>query len=343
MHGRVIDYTGAAHVESRASGHFHWYYPFVFGDSFADTGNLAKSSLSEQSRQWYAPYGRSRLSGHPTGRFSDGIVQSDLVGKILGRYEAPVAYRRRGKNYVEAAGVNYAVGGSGVYAVPHKAPTLAKQIHYFREMIEGGTVGKWQLKSSVALVAVSGNDYARMSSNSTVDEIQSFAGNVTDEIARAVERLQKLGVTKVLVNALHPLGCTPLLTRQLNYTGCDSVRGNAAPYYHNKKLREKLASSDSVYVVDLYAAFSNIVDPADAHAHPQVAKKFKRKLKPCCESVDPNGYCGQLDEDGGAKYSVCSNPDEHFYWDDVHPTQAGWEAVMEQLEWDIKDFLDISD
>lgn len=63
-------------VESRTSGSFHWYYPFVF----ADTGNLAKSNLSRESRQWYSPYGSSRLSGHPTGRFSDGFVQSDLVG-----------------------------------------------------------------------------------------------------------------------------------------------------------------------------------------------------------------------------------------------------------------------
>jgi uncharacterized protein YbdZ (MbtH family) len=73
-----------------------------------------------------------------------------------------------------------------------------------------------------------------------------------------------------------------------------------------------------------------------------VAKQFTQKLKPCCESVDPSGYYKQVDEDGGAQYSVCSNPENHFFWDDVLPTQAGWEAVMEQLERDIKDFLDIS-
>lgn len=78
------------------------------------------------------------------------------------------------------------------------------------------------------------------------------------------------------------------------------------------------------------------------HAVPQVAKQFKEKLKPCCDSLDANGYCGQVDEDGGVQYSVCSNPEKHFFWDDVHPTQAGWEAVMEQLERDIKDFLHIS-
>ncbi|OEL22837.1 hypothetical protein BAE44_0016144 [Dichanthelium oligosanthes] len=190
----------------------------------------------------------------------------------------------------------------------------------------------------------SGAPGVRPSPLSAAIAILNFAGKVTDEIAKGVKQLQKLGVTKVLVNALHPMGCTPAQTRPLNYTGCDNLQGNMAPNYHNTKLKEKLdpANSDSVFVVNLYEAFSSIVNPDDAHTHPQVAKKFTEKLKPCCESVDPKGYCGQVDEDGGDQYSVCSNPDEHFYWDDVHPTQAGWEAAMEQLERDIKDFLDIS-
>ena len=74
-----------------------------------------------------------------------------------------------------------------------------------------------------------------------------------------------------------------------------------------------------------------------------MAKQFiKNKLKLCCYSFDPNGYCGQADEDGGVLYNICSHPEKHFFWDDVHPTHAGWEAVMGQLEKDIKDFLHIT-
>ena len=50
--------------------------------------------------------------------------------------EAPIAYRLRAKDYAEASGVNFAVAGAGVY----EAPTLAKQIYYFRKMVEDGTV-----------------------------------------------------------------------------------------------------------------------------------------------------------------------------------------------------------
>ncbi|PUZ74987.1 hypothetical protein GQ55_1G110900 [Panicum hallii var. hallii] len=336
----------ASHVESaRTSGSFHWYNGlFVFGDSFADTGNFPKADLSEVTRQWYKPYGCSHgFLRDPTGRFSNGFVQSDFIAKILGRTKAPETYRDTKENDGDKFGVNFAVGGAGVFEVPRKAPTLAKQISSFKKMLDGGDIGKWQLKESVALVAISGNDYARVANMSSEREILDFIGNVTDEIAGGVERLQKLGVTKVLVNTLHPLACTPWQARPSNYTKCMG-RGNMAALLHNDDLEKKLnaTSRDSVYLLDLNWAFTNIIDPSDPHDIPQVSKQFKSKLKPCCESFDPNGYCGQVDEDGGALYSVCSNPEKHFFWDDVHPTQAGWEAVMEQLEKDIKDFLHVT-
>jgi hypothetical protein len=70
-----------------------------------------------------------------------------------------------------------------------------------------------------------------------------------------------------------------------------------------------------------------------------VAQDFTRKLKPCCRSYDPNGYCGQGDDDGKRQCSVCHNPDNHFYWDDAHPSESGWDAVMGQLQAEIQDFL----
>ena len=75
--------SAASHVESaRTSGSFHWYNGlFVFGDSFADTGNFPKANLSQVTRQWYKPYGSSHgLLQDPTGRFSNGFVQSDFIG-----------------------------------------------------------------------------------------------------------------------------------------------------------------------------------------------------------------------------------------------------------------------
>ncbi|GMN36799.1 hypothetical protein TIFTF001_042511 [Ficus carica] len=48
---------------------------FVFGDSYADTGNSKKATAVS----WKAPYG-SAYPGKPAGRFSNGRVLTDYVG-----------------------------------------------------------------------------------------------------------------------------------------------------------------------------------------------------------------------------------------------------------------------
>ncbi|KAF2598950.1 hypothetical protein F2Q68_00007042 [Brassica cretica] len=48
---------------------------FVFGDSYADTGNIKKSLSSS----WRFPYGIT-FPGKPAGRFSDGRVSTDFLG-----------------------------------------------------------------------------------------------------------------------------------------------------------------------------------------------------------------------------------------------------------------------
>ncbi|TVU03383.1 hypothetical protein EJB05_51074 [Eragrostis curvula] len=336
----VVVLNGAL-VESRKSGNnFRYYYQlFVFGDSFADTGNLPKSDLSEVSRQWYTPYGTTR--GVQTGRFSDGNVQTDFVATILGRYRiAPTTYRVA-KRFGDPAGMNFAHGGAGVFEVPRKVPTLSQQIGYFKELIDSGIIDKWNIDQSVAMIAISGNDYIRVANMTSEKEMIAFVGKVTSEIAKCVKRLQKIGLGKVLVNNMHPLGCTPWQTRPANYTQCKTMP-NMGTFYHNDGLNKKLnaAKSDDVYVVDLYKAFSSIVNPSDSTANPPlVARQFTHKLKPCCRSSDPDGYCGQVDDDGKELFTLCDNPENHFYWDDVHPSDAGWDAVMEQLERDMKDFL----
>jgi phospholipase/lecithinase/hemolysin len=50
---------------------------FVFGDSYADTGNTKKSKPGS----WKEPYGITS-PGKPTGRFSDGRVLTDFIGTL---------------------------------------------------------------------------------------------------------------------------------------------------------------------------------------------------------------------------------------------------------------------
>ena len=80
--GHHNDHHGdGGHKHGGGHKHHHHAYDgfsfYVFGDSFVDNGNLPKTyPQSELSRQWYPPY-------LVTGRFSNGMVQSDLVGACV--------------------------------------------------------------------------------------------------------------------------------------------------------------------------------------------------------------------------------------------------------------------
>ena len=75
--------NGAHHVEARRHRERRKdYMLLVFGDSFADAGNTLKGPLGLNTRGWYEPCGVSdaRHGNKPTGRCSDGMVQSDFLG-----------------------------------------------------------------------------------------------------------------------------------------------------------------------------------------------------------------------------------------------------------------------
>ncbi|KAE9465558.1 hypothetical protein C3L33_02531, partial [Rhododendron williamsianum] len=65
----------------------------------------------------------------------------------------------------------------------------------------------------------------------------------------------------------------------------------------------------------------------------QTAVKFESPiLKPCCFGTSIGYRCGSLNAKGEKMYTLCKNPKATFFWDTVHPTQAGWRAVFIYLK-----------
>jgi phospholipase/lecithinase/hemolysin len=174
------------------------------------------------------------------------------------------------KDTCDNAGMTFAVGGAGVLQVPNKVATLGDQVDTFESLIADGTISKKRVKHSVALIAISGNDYASIGAERfdpnihafvTNATIHDFIKNVTSEITANVQRLQEMGVTKVLVNNLPPIGCAPSQTVPNNFDECDKG-GNHYASVHNSDLKKLLRAMDGVQIVDLNAAFTNIINPA---------------------------------------------------------------------------------
>ncbi|RLM84831.1 hypothetical protein C2845_PM04G06560 [Panicum miliaceum] len=319
----VLIINGAHEAECRPHrGHRHRRDDctmFVFGDSLVDAGNRPPTAEKTwSSREWFYPYGSSDSAhgNRATGRSSDGLVQSDFLARILGQDESPVAYRLRQPNAVDPSGVNFAMAGSAVTASQGGAPSLGDQIDQFRRL------------DSVALIAFSGlQDYSGLNIAATSDDVNRGLGRQVDRRdRRRLERLQDLGVSKVLVNSMPPIGCQPYRTWMSSYAQCDGG-ANRFSDTHNAALRKKLNELEgSVLVLDLASVFSDLV-------------QSENKYRPCCDGTSkPEGYCGEEDASGRAQYS---NSEDFFYWDYVHPTQAGWKAAMERFEQPILDFLEI--
>nr|CAB3452854.1 unnamed protein product [Digitaria exilis] len=256
----------------------------------------------------------------------------------------PVAYkvRRVAPSRVLARGMNFAVGGAGVLDTGNFQRNISAQIDLFQAQQQlassnpGGCAGTGP---GVAVVVVSGNDYSYAADNDGgINAAIAYIPTVIRQLREQLRRLRDdVGMRKVVVTNLHPMGCTPLFTWALNYSGCDPL-ANAGTDQHNAALRRVLAGLDpanrTFLLLDLNTPFSSLVDA------PAATPRFAEPKRPCCETMAASGgYCGQQDDDGKRMYTLCEDPAKHFYWDDVHPTQAAWAAVAEDFRPKIREFL----
>jgi len=98
----------------------------------------------------------------------------------------------------------------------------------------------------------------------------SLGDKLTDKIVDGVERLQELGVSKVIVDSMPPIGCQPYRTWMRNYDQCDSD-ANRISNLHNAALKRKLGELEAdVLVLDLDSMFSDLI-------------QSKGKYMPCCD------------------------------------------------------------
>ncbi|XP_039066154.1 GDSL esterase/lipase At5g03610-like [Hibiscus syriacus] len=143
------------HVVQGSSVGFRPKMLFVFGDSYADTGNNRKALSSS----WKLPYGIT-FPGKPAGRFSDGIILTDYIAGYL-RMKTPIPYRwRKELGGRVKDGMNFAYGGTGVFDTLVPEPNMTAQIDFLQQLLNDSVYSKRALKTSVALVSLAGNDYS---------------------------------------------------------------------------------------------------------------------------------------------------------------------------------------
>ena len=182
------------------------------------------------------------------------------------------------------------------------------------------------LATSVALYTTAGDDYLHYLTlqNSGVEGIYPLTVSVGKQISSDLIRLYQLGLRKFAVTYLPPTGCLPVATKPSSYRACnDTWTANVAQPHNARVFKNVLGlrhyfANGTIVNLDLYSAFLS------AQAS---------RLKPCCSGTSPTSKCSNFGPDGKPAYSLCPDPKSQFYWDDlIHPTEAGWQAVVKQLQ-----------
>ncbi|KAJ6311376.1 hypothetical protein OIU77_013191 [Salix suchowensis] len=224
-------------------------------------------------------------------------------------------------------GLNFALGGSGVFP-SWKNDSLTVQIDQFEQLLKENVYSRQcdlEYSSSVALVSSGPNDYTfySVAKKGSKDGLPAFTKGLVKQLAADLQRINRLGVKKVVVATLPVIGCLPLHTIPPNsYQNCDE-ESNKNARIHNKlllKAVKKLNTDDgkkSTFVVlDLYNAMVSAIDQFRKRA---ANTEYKNPLQPCCSKIVDFKCLAE---------GVCPNPKSSFFFDLAHPSDNGWNAIF---------------
>lgn len=299
---------------------------FVFGDSYADTGNH-DSSDPALKQPWQVPYGRS-WPGDPTGRFSDGFVLTDFIAEFV-NLPSPVPHRHinAATPAVIGSGVNFAYGGSGVFNTYSPEYTnISTQIDQFEQLMNDRNI---DISSAMVLFVYGGNDYSVHIQRSGVRGIPLMITRVVNRINLELRRLYSLGFRTFAVTNLEPAGCLPFIISPRSMLNC-SRTDNALSSVHNRLLSQSIttlktfrARRSQFIILDQYKSFLSVLSSGSNLGFSSGV------LESCCQATEKGAACGTVDTQGKPLYSVCPGTQKHFFWDGAHPTHAGWAAVSQ--------------
>eukprot|EP00250_Pteridium_aquilinum_P002841 c13065_g1_i1 orf=97-1098(+) len=295
---------------------------FVFGSSYVDIGNVNPHD-SSRPYPWSVPYGES-WPGTPWGRYSNGHVLSDALAAALNTAPS-VSISQLSGGINGTVGLNFAAGGSGVLSA-YGYPTISSQIDAFQRVASSFTAQ--ELASAVVVYSTAGDDYFYYLTvqKAPIEGIYPLTVNVGKQISTDLIRLYQLGLRKFAVTYLPPTGCLPIATANSSFSSCNETWSVNVAQPHNARIFKNVLglrhyfNNGSIVNLDLYSAFTS-------------AQSSLGGLKPCCAGTTPASKCGSVGPGGVPAYSLCPNPNSKFYWDDsIHPTEAGWKAVVNQLQ-----------
>ncbi|MDX2099207.1 MAG: SGNH/GDSL hydrolase family protein [Leptolyngbyaceae cyanobacterium bins.59] len=271
---------------------------YVFGDSLSDTGNSLAFTANTIPPSFL---------GYANGRFSNGDNWIDVLAPQLGLSVPPISAATASS----PIGVNFAInsattGTQNTFPSPFPFPLpgfvgVTTQVSQF---LNNNTPDP----NALYILWAGANDY--------------LGGGVTDpsvpvtNLSKAVQNLFDAGARNFLVANLPNLGATPLATS----------RGLSAPLsqvttFHNLLLGQALSGLQLLPGINLKALdVASLFNAAIANPS---QFGFTNITEPCLKNSPLFPPLTGLP-------SLCNNPNEYLFFDDIHPTEAAYKLVGNQ-------------
>lgn len=265
---------------------------YVFGDSLSDTGNVFQTSLLVAGTGLPAP-------PYFQGRFCDGYLWIDYLAEQLQLPITPVAQLQSNR----PKAVNFAYGGattSGRNIVNAALPGLDQEIEQFKQLQSDQKADSHALY----MLWIGSNDYLPRGESSALPDPARSAENISSTI----RSLYELGARRFLVANLPNLGEIPL-ARSLGQETVLTL--NRLSQQHNQWLDRQLNGlQQSLSSIDLMRL--------------DVSHLFDQAISGQLYFTDTKTPC--LDR---ATKKTCVNPEQHLFWDKLHPTTAAHRYVAD--------------
>lgn len=225
------------------------------------------------------------------GRFSNGPVWSEILGAEL--------------KIVPASSINFAVGGStsgntnslsGLLGA--QLPSLPFQINQF--VTSQGAIDP----NTLFAISIGANDYLARPLILRATDSQVVVNNISTTVNTLIDK----GARNIIVSNLPTLGSTP----QEQALGTASTSTNLT-LEHNQNLNIALGTiarsrkDVNIIPLDVNAVFTEVTANPDRFGLTNVSE-------PCF-----NRTAGTL----------CSNPNQYLFWDELHPTTRGHELIAQ--------------
>ena len=283
---------------------------FVFGDSFADTGNFFSLIGGQPPNSIYFD-----------GRFSNGPLWIDYLASSLELDLNPTAFF---SGTVFPDGANYAISGarSGNDNFTNGLPGLEQQLESFINPLLA--TDRSANSDALYTLSIGANDYI----SGTSPNPDTTVNNITD----GIEDLYNVGARNFFIPNLPSLGILPLAI----LTGTSEIL-NQFTDEHNQKLELAIAQLEqsllgaTITLLDLNSIVDEIIDNPTQFGFTNVTDSWSNTVSTFCPDflLGADGSVESCDVD-------FPDPDEYLFWDTVHPTTAAHQRIGNEALYALK-------